>query len=142
MGEKLRIVLDTNVWISILLDGTLAKELDPLSRERKVEVCLSRPLVAELARVLGYPRVSSTLEKAGIQEVAALARIVKSSTMVRTWRTVRKISEDDADNRILECALYAKADFILSGDKHILRLGQFKGAKILSPRKFLDSAQS
>jgi uncharacterized protein len=138
MGEKLRVVLDTNVWISIALDRALAKEFPPLIQEGKIEVCLSRALVRELARVLGYPRIAITLEKAGVSPVVALSRVVRSVTMVRTWRTVREIEEDTADNRVLECALYAKADFIVSGDKHLLLLGQFKGIKILSPREFLQ----
>lgn len=142
MGEKLRVVFDTNVWISIVLDKTLAEEFPPLIQRRKIEVCLSRPLVRELARVLEYPRISTTLEKAGVQPVVVLSRIVISATMVRTWHTVREIEEDKADNRVLECAFYAKAAFIVSGDKHVLRLGRFKGIRILPPRKFLEMIEA
>ena len=138
MGEKLRVVLDTNVWISITLDKKLAGEFPPLIQSGRIEVFLSKSLVRELGRVLSYQRINAILENAGVQPIVALSRIVRSTTMVRTWRTVREIEEDEPDNRVLECALYARADFIVSGDGHLLRLGEFKGIRILSPRRFLD----
>lgn len=54
-------------------------------------------------------------------------------------KTIRIIAQDPADNRILECALAAGADFIVSGDKHLLRLGRFKDISILSPREFIKN---
>ena len=49
------------------------------------------------------------------------------------------INEDEEDNKILECALAAGADIIVTGDKHLLSLGNFKKAKILTPRDFFAS---
>jgi predicted nucleic acid-binding protein len=49
------------------------------------------------------------------------------------------IIEDVEDNRILECAVAAGADIIVSGDKHLLELGKFKKTKIVTPRVFFDS---
>jgi hypothetical protein len=49
------------------------------------------------------------------------------------------INEDSEDNRILECALASGADIIVSGDKHLLKLGKFRKTKILTPREFFDS---
>jgi putative PIN family toxin of toxin-antitoxin system len=49
------------------------------------------------------------------------------------------VNEDEADNKILECALAAGADIIVSGDKHLLNLGKFKKTRILTPREFFDS---
>jgi uncharacterized protein len=138
MGEKVRIVLDTNTWISIALNKTLAEGFLPLIREKRIEACLSRALVTELARVITYPKIAAILEKHGTEPLVALSSILEPATVVRTGRRVRKIEADPADNRVLECAIYPKAKFIVSGDKHVLKLGEFKGVKTLTARKFLE----
>jgi predicted nucleic acid-binding protein len=48
---------------------------------------------------------------------------------------------DDPDNRILECALKAQADLIISGDKHLLNLRNYQGIKMVTPGEFLESLQ-
>jgi len=139
LGERLKVVLDTNIWISILLNKTLADEFLPLLRSGKIEVCISRALVKELARVISYPKIDALLRKGDVEPLVALAGIVKSTTLVRTKPTVREVRKDPADNRVLECAFYAKAKLIVSGDAHILELGEFKGIKIMTARKFLET---
>ena len=47
------------------------------------------------------------------------------------------IDEDPGDDKYLACALEANADFIVSGDEHILAIGEYEGVKILSPQEFL-----
>jgi len=138
LGEKLKVVLDTNVWISIALSKTLADEFLPLIRRKKIEPYISKFLAEEIATVLAYPRIATALEQAGIEPLAALSNILGLATLVKTRRPARVIEEDPADNRVLECALRAKAIFIVSGDKHVLKLGEFKGIRILSPREFLN----
>lgn len=51
--------------------------------------------------------------------------------------TVKIIRDDPADNRVLDCALSARADAIITGDKHLLALGKFKNIKILTSTQFL-----
>jgi uncharacterized protein len=53
--------------------------------------------------------------------------------------TITAIKKDDADNRILECAIAADAEIIVTGDSHILELGSFRGIRILTARAFLDA---
>ena len=49
------------------------------------------------------------------------------------------VNEDAEDNKILECALAAGADIIVSGDKHLLKLGKFRKTRIITPREFFDN---
>ena len=51
---------------------------------------------------------------------------------------VNVIKEDPSDDKVLECALSCKAEFIISGNKHLLELGEYKGIKILTPKEFLE----
>ena len=58
--------------------------------------------------------------------------------MVECNLKLNSINEDSEDNKILECALASGADIIVSGDKHLLKLGKYKKTTILSPREFFD----
>ncbi|OGR87982.1 MAG: hypothetical protein A3J74_03665 [Elusimicrobia bacterium RIFCSPHIGHO2_02_FULL_57_9] len=67
-------------------------------------------------------------------ELSQLWQIVPAEAEPR----ISAIAADPSDNRVLECAVAAKAQCIASGDKHLLDLGQFGGILILSPNKFLQ----
>jgi len=137
MGEKVRVVFDTNVWVSILFNKVLAKDILPLIRKKRIDIFISEELLKELARVLTYPKIESILTKAQLDPKIVLTSILESVTYVRAEEAVREVEEDPADNRVLECALSANADFVVSGDRHLLNLGEYKGIKILKARKFL-----
>ncbi len=65
-------------------------------------------------------------------EVSALTRIVTPA------EDVHGVAEDDEDDLVLATAVAAKADFLVTGDKYLLRIGEFRGIPILSPRDFLN----
>jgi putative PIN family toxin of toxin-antitoxin system len=92
-----------------------------------------------LSRVLLYPKIARVLDKNGIREKDVLRVISVESKMVEPKAQVQIVNEDEQDNKILECALAARADIIVSGDKHLLELGKFKKTKILTAREFFDS---
>lgn len=69
----------------------------------------------------------------------ARAAIGNFTVLVHPQESVSVVREDDADNRILECALAAGADAIVTGDHHLLQLRRFRGARITTPREFLDA---
>jgi predicted nucleic acid-binding protein len=58
---------------------------------------------------------------------------------ITSRRRVNAVKEDPDDNRILECALAAGAEVIVSGDGHLLRLTAYEGIAILTPRDFLGT---
>ncbi len=64
--------------------------------------------------------------------------IVSNCRIVNPKMSLKVINEDAGDNKILECALAAGADIILSGDKHLLKLSKFRKTKIITPREFFD----
>jgi putative PIN family toxin of toxin-antitoxin system len=103
MGPK--VVFDTDVWVSTLLKKSLSQEFVPLIENGMVTVCVSRPLLHELARVLTYPKLQEILRAVDVSENTALATVVKSTVLVRPRHVVREIVKDPSDNRVLECAL-------------------------------------
>lgn len=106
-----------------------------LGAQGLLEIYLSPFILAELALVLTSPKIGFTPSQ--LQETIALLREVAHIIHPKTHFSA--ITTDDADNRILECAVAAKADVLVTGDlKHIRPLGRFKGTEILTPREFLD----
>jgi uncharacterized protein len=130
-----RVVLDTNVIVSGLgWRGAPAAILDAVSDDRLVLVT-SAPLLAELRRVLEYPRLAKV-----IQGGAQLADLVAASGVVVSPSRVLTVVRDDDDNRVLEAAIEGAADYIVSGDTDLLDLGSFQGIPIITPGEFAATA--
>lgn len=130
-----RVVLDSNVLISALHFGGKPEELLLLANEGAIELFLSSFILEETANILK--------EKLGWKERAvrdAMTAMKAVATLVRPTIRLNIISHDESDNRVLECAVEAQADFLVTGDKHhLLPLKQYKGIHILTPRDCLDA---
>lgn len=135
-GRPLRVVLDTNVLFSAL---ALPKEASPplvvleLARSGHVEGVVSPFILGELERNLA--------KKAGWtrERLAALRRTLRTFLVVTVPAShVTAIKRVEGDNRVLECALDARADVLVTGDLRDIRpLGSFHGIAIMTPREFL-----
>lgn len=97
-------------------------------------MAISRPLLDELERVLGYPKFD--LDHAEVEAVLADVRSVAG--LVEPDRAVRVVREDPADDRVLECAVDSRANVIVSGDQHLLALDAYEGVSVVSASEFLD----
>ncbi len=133
MGKK-RIILDTNILISalgwkgnprIIFDRVIAGEF---------ELILSYKQLNELLRVLNYPKFKFTDE----QKDRFLSILLEVAILVKTESEVDVIKEDPNDNVILEPTNEMKIDYIISGNDHLLKVKEFKGAKIVTAKEFLD----
>lgn len=126
-----RVVLDTNVIVSGLgWRGAPAAILDAVGDGRLVFVT-SAPLLAELRRVLEYPKLAKV-----IQGGAQLTDLVAASGIVVVPNRVLTVVSDDDDNRVLEAAIEGAANYIVSGDADLLDLGTFQGIPIITPGEF------
>ena len=96
------------------------------------ELAISRPIIDELLGVFSrkFAREAEELARTAIF-VSSLAELVAPTARVQ-------VLPDDADNRVLECASAAGADFIVTGDQEILSLRSWRGIEILSLRQFLE----
>jgi uncharacterized protein len=128
-----RVVADTNILVSALLFGGPPEQVFLAGLRGEIQLLLSLPLLKEFEKVLKEKfKLSIHLVREIIQEVMDVAEIVEVSSHIRA------ISYPDEDNRVLECAVDGKADFIVTGDtRHILPLKEYGGIKILSPSEFL-----
>jgi len=138
VGKTTKVILDTNVLVSALgWQGNPHRVFQKVIA-KEAELFISYGQFEELARVLDYPKFNFTED-----EKARFKGLISTIAVFVTPRTKLDIvKEDPSDNRILECALVAKADFIISGDEHLLALGKLEGTKIVSPGLFMRESQS
>lgn len=130
----MRVVADTNVLVSALLFGGPPEQIVLAGLRGEIQLLTSIPLLKELERVLKVKfKLNLHLVRNIIEEIKEVAELVEVSSHINV------ISYPDDDNRVLECAVDGKAEFIVTGDtKHILPLKEFRGTKILSPSEFLN----
>ncbi len=138
----MRVVLDTNVVASasISLGGPPARVFFAWLRDT-FELVVSEFLLLEYRRALLYHRVAS---RHGMNETEVndiVEDIRQHALMVEPIETITLITDDPSDNKILECAVAGEADYIVSGDRHLLSIGEFRGIQILSPAMFLEVLQ-
>ena len=140
MGKKVKVVFDTNVWISIFMKKILADEFSKIKQD--ITIYVSRDILLETSKVLLYPKIAEILRKADVSKKEVLRAIEINSTIIKPKLKLNVIEDDAEDNRILECAVAAGADIIVSGDRHLLQLGKFRKTKILTPREFFERITS
>jgi hypothetical protein len=139
VGKKAKVVFDTNVWISIAMEKILKDEFSQVKEELTVYV--SKDILLEISKVLLYPKISEVLSNAGLTEKEILRAIEANSKIVKPELKLQIIADEAEDNKILECALASGADFIASGDKHLVKLGKYRKTRILTPREFFDNVK-
>ncbi|NHV98091.1 MAG: putative toxin-antitoxin system toxin component, PIN family [Thaumarchaeota archaeon] len=139
---KIKAVLDTNILVSLLFKKGLAKEFSKLMEKGSVEFYSSEEILGELARVLTYLKIEQVFKKAGINKTTALESIVEILKIVNPKVKVDAVKSDPLDNKVLECALEAGANYVVSGDRHLLELRRFRKIEILTAREFLEETSS
>ena len=131
---SLKVVFDTNVFISaFVIPGGKAEEVYLHALKGDFPLYSSIAILHETAQKLR--------EKFGWQEnrIAHLLKaIAKVATVIKTQPHLHLLT-DEPDNRILECAIEVKADFIVTGDKHLLDLKHFQDIDIITLSDFLEA---
>jgi len=138
MGKKpkevKRVVLDTNILVSALLfDGELCRFVE-LWQQGKIIPLISKDTFSELTAVLEYPKFSlSSTEIRSIIE----NEILPYFEVIETSEDDQGVCRDPMDDKFIDCALSASADFLISGDKDLTALKHYKSVKIVHASEFL-----
>jgi len=128
-----RVVFDTNVFISAFaLPGGRAEEAYLVGIGGRFELFTSVAILTETANTL-----RSKFEWSDEKIHQAIQTISRSATVLKTQPTL-SVLRDDPDNRILECAVAAQADAVVTGDRHLLALKSYHGIRILKLANFLN----
>lgn len=127
------VVLDANVYVSALVFGGKPKRAFQLGVTRRIDVAISDPIRTEVLRTLRdkFHWSDERLTEAR-SLIAAAARTVVPTVALRV------IERDPDDDRVLECAVTAKAEQIVSGDSDLLDLGVYEGIEIIQVAEFLN----
>ena len=136
----MRAVLDANVLVSARIrpEGPPGRIVEAFVRERRFDLVVSPATLDELRRVLGYPRLRKSLGlskpemDAWVGALGALATIVEGPVL----RPV--VAADPGDDIYIAAAIDGLAEFIVSGDRHLLDLREHEGIRIVKPREFLS----
>ncbi len=131
-----RATADSNIWVSGLNWYGKPHELLNLARDGKIELAISDAILDEFSRIL-----HDKLEWSDDRLNSMRAEVATLTKRVSSTETLDVVKADPDDNRILECAVAAGSDVIVTGDAHLLQLGAYRGIKIMKVADFLGQAR-
>jgi putative PIN family toxin of toxin-antitoxin system len=127
-----RVVADSNIFISALLRGGKPFELIELARDGRIELAITEEILDEIARVLSTKfRVSAEDARDMREEISGFTRLIAATEALDV------VKADTTDNKVLECAVAASSETVITGDRHLLELGTFRAIKIMTVSDFL-----
>ncbi len=134
MKRKLKVVFDTNIYISAIIFGGNPRQCLELAKIKEFELFSSKDILLELAE-----KLQNKFHWSGIETVEVLEGIIHFAQLVSPESKIDIIKNDPSDNKILEAAYEAQVNYIVSGDKkHLLSLKIFQNIPILSTKQFLE----
>ncbi len=134
----MKITTDTNVLVSSTFWYGDSDRILRKVKEKEIELVLSELIIKEFSRVLNYEDIQNKIKNKNLEMRRTVEKIISMSTITEPTQKLDIVKEDPDDNIILECALEGNVDYIISQDKHLLKLKEFKGMKIICPKDFLD----
>lgn len=133
-------VFDTNVFISAFLAGRSPPAVIETVRKGQTRLLITREIVAEIERTILRPKFARYFESRGADPI----KLVHTYTVLARYVTPAPVTdcpiEDPDDLKFIECAFGGGAHFIVSGDQHLLSLGQYRDTRIVTPSQYLDIA--
>jgi len=128
-----RIVVDTNIYIPSIFWGGKPREVVDLGRSGRISIFTSLGIWMEIERKLKA--------RFGLDEKEASQILLDFSMFtvaVKTSRKIAVIDDDPDDNKFIECAVASKAGYVVSGNEHLLNLGDYLGIQIKKAAEFLE----
>jgi putative PIN family toxin of toxin-antitoxin system len=136
-----RIVCDTNILLSGFVSNGSPRRVLERIEDGLDRAFTSRNLLIELDRVLSYPRVDKLLRRASVPRETVIRWMVERATIVLPKELQAVVVVDDpSDDHVLACAQAAGAEFIISGDAHLLKLHVWEGIPVVRAGAYLGKA--
>ncbi len=133
----MKVVIDTNVFVSSFFGGNPRKIID-LWKEGELSLCLSKDILDEYVDVLGRIGLGDERE---IEELLSL--FARGINIIFTTKTpkIKAVKDDPEDDKFIECAVALRAEVIITGDKALKAMNEYMGVKRLTPQQFLKTHQ-
>ena len=130
--KNIKVIIDTNVWISFLIGKKLHSIIDYISNG-DLKIIISNELIQEIIEVTSRPKLKKYFPSNKVFELIKLLEAICESIEIAS---IYHQCNDPKDNFLLDMIGYSEADFLVTGDKELLKLNPFLTANILSPQQF------
>ena len=132
----MRLVLDTNVLLTAMMSpSSKSAQILSLWRDRRIAVLTAAEQIEEVARVTRYPKIRARLLPA---LAGRLVNRLRDVAIVVEKLPALDLSPDPDDNYLLALAEVGQAQFLVTGDKHLLRLKRHKSTRIVTPEALIE----
>ncbi|MDE2231540.1 MAG: putative toxin-antitoxin system toxin component, PIN family [Candidatus Omnitrophica bacterium] len=139
----LKVVVDTNQFVSALISKrSQSARLLELWKNQHFILVTSPEIIAEIKEVLEYPHIRQKYKLSKVEIVSLLVLIEHEAVVLPSLPAVHIIKDGPDDNKFLACALAAQAEYIVSGDRHLLNLGSYGPVSIVTVKDFLHVIDS
>ncbi len=130
----MKIILDTNVFISGVFFGGPPFQVLEAWRDGKAQLVISPAILEE------YRRVADELAEQfpGVDLTAILELVTINSELVSPDNLPHAVCDDPDDDKFLACAIASGSKLIISGDRHLLKVSGYKGIEVVKPRDFIE----
>jgi len=130
-----RVVVDTNVLLSgIFFSGPPARILQAW-QEKEIQLVLSEEILTEYQDAAS--ELTSQYPNVDVEPILSLIAI--HSELIESISLTETVCDDPDDDKFIACALAAEAEFIVTGDKALLRTTGYRDVQIIKPRDFVDT---
>lgn len=131
-NNEVKVIFDTNVWISFLIGKRLAILKNYIS-DGSILIVTTEQLLTEINMVTNREKLKTYFPEESVKELVELLETIAIKVEIKP---IHFINRDPKDNFLLDLIDYSKADFLITGDKDLLAHNPFKTAKILTPAEF------
>lgn len=137
MSKGVKVVFDTNVWISFLIGKRLAK-LKQLILAGTITIVTTEQLLSEIRIVTSRDKLKKYFPGESVKELIELLEIISEKVEIEPKHFINR---DPKDNFLLDLIDFSKADYLITGDKDLLEHNPFKTAQIVSPAEFENHSE-
>jgi uncharacterized protein len=128
------VVLDTNVFVSGVFFSGPPYQILRAWKNQEIQIVISLEILDEYNRV--GEELSEQFPETDLNPILEL--VTTKAEIVKAARLYEAVCDDPDDDKFFACAISAKAEIIVSGDKHLLKMSGYKGIKVVKPRQFID----
>lgn len=130
---KHRVVLDTNIYLSGIIFGGNSRHILDLIIKKKIEAITSPAILLEISQ-----KLKQKFKWSQDKIVLTIKTIIKTTRIIKPKEILRVVRADKSDNKIIEAAVESNSNYIISGDKHLLKIKKYKKVRIVTPAECLS----
>jgi len=134
---KTKVVLDTNILVSGSLWKGESYKILLLIETQQIICILSISILEEYKKIMESEEIIEKIANKNLAINEIINHIISTVTIIHPTLRLKVVKEDPDDNKIIECAVEGKSDFIITKDKHLLNLKNYKKIRIVTPEEFL-----